>query len=108
MRLQNDVVAVEDGLAVPQKITQDPTWSSSPTPGAVTQKNRKQILKRYLRPHVHGGAVRNGQNAEATAVATRGRRAQRGRRTVGAAQPRREGSAGTSYTEDGPWGQCAQ
>ena len=60
---------MENSMEVPEKAKyRTSIWSSNPTPGYVSGKNKNTNSKHYMHPNVHSSIVYNNQEIEATQV----------------------------------------
>ena len=60
---------MENSTEIPLKTKdRDSVWSSNPTPGHISGKDKNSNLKRYMHPNVHGSTIYNSQDMDATQV----------------------------------------
>ena len=52
-----------DSLKTENRVT---IWSSNPTPGHISRKDKNSNSKRYMHPNVYSGTIYNGQDMKAT------------------------------------------
>ena len=67
--MQIGAASVEDNMEGPWKTKNRTTiWSSNPTPGHISRRDKSSNSKRYMYPSVHSSTLYKGQDVEATKV----------------------------------------